>query len=375
MRGSDAAFLLLASTCTALPADYPTVPMLGIAGSMRMPLMGFGTWEYNESYAESRVAMAFQVGYRAVDTAMVYENHKGVGRALKSTGLPREEYFVTTKIDGGSDFDTTTANLDKALEELQLEFVDLVLVHSPADWDCKHTSAASRQEQWLAMEKWAKTGKARALGVSHYCRHHLEDVLSVATVPVALNQVEYHVGMGSASDEMQHNRGYMEQLGIVFMSFSTLCGPCPNGGNKELQEGELVTSIGNAHGKSGAQISLKWAVQQGIPVVPKSSSKKHMIANMDIFDFVLTQQEMRQLSSKTSPPQTVDDAGDCAIGREWTDSLASMDLPAWSAGAGIGAVLVLVCVGGLWLCGIIRRRRQNGNAREHLDVQLVGPGN
>ena len=130
-------------------------------------------------------------------------NQEGVGAALARQSLRRDEYFVTSKIPGGLNASATTAALEQSLEELKLPYVDLMLLHWPA------SGAKSRQEQWLALETWAKQGKARAIGISHYCRHHLDDILAVATLPVALNQVQYHVGMVRRSLWIAHEHTCM----------------------------------------------------------------------------------------------------------------------------------------------------------------------
>ena len=124
-----------------------------------------------------------------VPSSCIDGNQDGVGAALARQSLPRNEYFVTSKIPGGLNASATTAALEQALDQLKLAYVDLMLLHWPG------SGARSRQEQWIALEAWAKQGKARAIGISHYCRHHLDDILAVATLPVALNQVQYHVGM------------------------------------------------------------------------------------------------------------------------------------------------------------------------------------
>jgi len=186
-----------------------------------------------------------------------------------------------------------------------------MLIHFPAFWTGVG-GAALRKEEWLALEKWAKTGKARAIGVSHYCKTHIEDVLSVATLPIALNQVMYHVGMGMSPNLGSDFKDYCQSVGIVYMSFSTLCGPC--GKEKlELISGPLVTEIGKAHNVSGPQVALRWAVQQGIPVVPKSSNPAHLEEDFDLFSFSLSQSEMAMLTSATSPATGAADSGDCEV--------------------------------------------------------------
>lgn len=296
-----------------IPGDYATVPMKGVEGEMPMPLVGLGTWQYNSSVAEAAVRAAFKIGYRHVDTALGYRNQVGVGAGLKKTGLHRQQYFVTSKIPGGLNASTTEASLNQALEELGLEYVDLMLIHFPADWGMKRTGAAQRQEEWLALEKFANAGKARAIGVSHYCKSHIQDILSVATLPIALNQVMYHVGMGMSPDIGSDYKHYVQSLGIVYMSFSTLCGPCDGADAKELITGPLVTEIGKAHNVTGAQVALRWAVQQGIPVVPKSKNSQHLAEDFDLFSFELTKSEMERLTSAKTPASGRDDSGDCEV--------------------------------------------------------------
>jgi diketogulonate reductase-like aldo/keto reductase len=286
--------------------------MSGVDGPMEMPLVGLGTWQYNNTVAEAAVTEALKIGFRHIDTALGYDNQVGVGAALKKSNLPRNEFFVTSKIPGGFNSSATEASLNQALEQLGLTYVDLMLLHFPATWDGKG-GAAGRKEEWLALEKWAKQGKARAIGVSHYCKSHIEDVLSVATLPIALNQVMYHVGMGMSPNYGSDFKDYDQSIGIVYMSFSTLCGPCDGADKTELITGPLVTSIGKAHNVSGPQVALRWAVQQGIPVVPKSSSPKHLAEDFDLFSFSLTQKEMHMLTNATTPATGRDDSGDCEV--------------------------------------------------------------
>lgn len=287
--------------------------MKGLGGEMKMPLVGLGTWQYNSTVAEAAVESAFSLGYRHVDTALGYGNQVGVGAALARAALPRGEYFVTSKVPGGLNASATTAALDLALQQLKLTYVDLMLLHWPAK------GAAARQEQWRALEAWAKDGKAKAIGISHYCRHHLDSVLAVATVPVALNQVQFHVGMGTEKVGELHDRAYMASKGVVYMAYSSLCGPCPNGGARELISGPLVSAIGASHNKSGAQVSLRWVVQQGIPVIPKASDPKYLAEDFDLFNFKLSAEEMGRLGNASSPPQTgtppqaPDDDQDCDV--------------------------------------------------------------
>jgi len=311
-----AASISFALPALGLPTGYPSVKIDGVSGQVDMPLFGIGTWEYNDTLAEAAVTTAFSLGYRHVDTAYIYENQVGVGRALKKSGVSRGDFFVTTKIFGGLNSSEAAKALDKCLEDLQLDYVDLMLLHFPASTSGTG-GAALRKEEWLALEKWAKAGKAKAIGISHYCKRQVEDIQSVATLPIAVNQVQYHVGMGSAGDYATDFKIWVQSQGILFESFSPLCGPCGHTDHMKLINGRLVSKIGKAHNKTGSQVSLRWLVQQGIPVIPKSSVKEHQQENMDIFDFELTAEEMVTLTASKSPPvgggPSPTDSGDCGV--------------------------------------------------------------
>jgi len=277
-------------------------------------MVGLGTWQYNDSQAEAAVALGLQVGYTMFDTANVYANQVGIGRALKASKRARTSYFITTKINGGLKFDEATAALNQNLQQLGVDYVDLTLTHFPASWEGAGGKAL-RQEGWRALEAFKKAGKTRSIGVSHYCKNHIQDILEINTTTIALNQVEYHIGMDYWGDNSTDYKDYDRQVGITYMSFSTLCGPCET---DELINGALVTGIGKKYGKTGPQVSLKFAVQQGIPVVPKSSDPLHQAQNLDLFDeFTLSADDLKVLLSQKSPPPALHlqppASGDCAV--------------------------------------------------------------
>lgn len=296
-------FATLAMTAATL--DIPTKE---IVPGVHMPMSGLGTWLYNNTVAEAAVSMALAYGTRSLDTAQTYGNQAGVGAAIKASGVPRKEIFLTTKVDGGQGEDGTVAAHEENLRLLGLDYVDLLLVHFPCNWDgVTGCSAAGRQATWRGLESLYTAGKARAIGVSHYCQHHLQDVLDIATVPIAINQQEWHVGMGTDPEGVV---SFCNAHGITYQSFSPLCGPC---GSEELITGDLVTGIGAAHGKSGAQVALKWLVNNGSPVISKTSNPKHLAENMDLFGWELTPSEMESLSNATSPPSAEPVSEDCKI--------------------------------------------------------------
>lgn len=308
-----------AGAAGALAAGSPLrVPDVALNNGVRMPMVGLGTWQYNETTAYKASKLALQVGYRHLDTAVIYGNARGVGRAvrewLNETGAKRSEVFITTKIGGGYNRSHAAAALDGALDELGMSYVDLMLVHMPSTWELEGGPKA-RIEGWSAMEDFYHAGKARAIGVSHFCKRHLLDVINHGTVLPAVNQVEFHIGMGSAGPDATDDRDFVEAAGILYQSFSPLCGPC---NTRELLDGEMVTRIGSKYGKSGAQVSLRWQVQQGIPVIPKTDTKKHLLENADIFDWELDEEDMGELTAAESPPATGgpnSTSGDCTIAR------------------------------------------------------------
>merc|ERR1712203_978756 len=224
--------------------------------------------------------------------------------------MGREEIFLTTKVNGGQGENGTIAAHDQNLKFLQTTYVDLLLVHFPCDFENKFCNPEGRQATWRALERLHKDGKARAIGVSHYCQQHMEDVLEIATVPIAINQQEWHVGMGPDPEGV---RSYCDAHNITFQSFSPLCGPCGDKLDRELITGDLVTGIGKNHGKTGPQVALKWLVENGSPVIAKTSSQEHLAQNMDLFSWDFTAVEMQALNAATSPPSVETVANDCKI--------------------------------------------------------------
>ena len=213
------------------------------------------------------------------------------------------------------------------LQELGLDYVDHLMTHFPADWEQTVSSTEARQEEWIALEAIYKTGEALTIGISHYCSKHITDILWVATVTPAINQVEYHIG----SQDIDNVIETCSDFGITFMSFSPLCGPCSYEPGDSLVHGDLVTDIAaeyqhesssssssnnNNDGASdddsvtGSQVALRYIVQQGIPVIPKSNTMAHILSNLQIFDFELSDAHMRRLGRATTPEA---EGGDCDV--------------------------------------------------------------
>lgn len=312
-----------ASTTATASTSIPSVTIgQDIHGQdVNLPLLGAGTWQYNDTIAYQSVCQALQAGYTLIDTAFGYNNQIGVGLAIKDCwqGSSRDDLFVLTKLPGGLSTNETIAMHYQNLWELQLDTVDHLMVHFPSDWKETNTGKAQRQEQWKALEVLYNTGKARSIGISHYCPQHIDDILEIATVKPTLNQVEYHIGSGDIDAVIDK----CTKEGIFFMSFSPLCGPCDYDEKDSLISGELVSEIASRYpNKSGSQVSLRFIVQQALAslhgdppslfagVIPKSNNPKHIASNADIFDFELTQEDMERLKGATKPAA---EGGDCDV--------------------------------------------------------------
>jgi diketogulonate reductase-like aldo/keto reductase len=281
-----------------------------------MPLVGAGSWQYNDKVAYESYCKAFAAGYTFVDTANGYGNEKGVGQAIKDCWKgDRKDLFVMTKVPGGLDSEETLAAHEKNMKLLGLDYVDHLMTHYPADWSASPDRAtpARRQEEWKALESIYKKGEARSIGISHYCSRHIDDVLAVAEVRPSVNQVEFHIGSGDVDEVIEK----CQKEKIYFMSFSPLCGPCDYEPQDSLVTGDLVTSIGKKYNVSGAQVSLRWIVQQALEegsyiagVIPKSNSAEHIASNIDLFSFELSKDDMTALSKASKPPGV---PGDCDV--------------------------------------------------------------
>ena len=225
------------------------------------------------------------------------------------------EIFYAFSFLGGLNASEVQRLHELNLEELDLDYVDHLMTHFPADWEQTVSSPKARQEEWLALEAIYRTGEALTIGISHYCSKHIMDILWVATVTPSINQVEYHVGSG----DVDHVIETCSDFGITFMSFSPLCGPCTYEPKDSLVTGDLVSEIAAEyqHGSgseskpvTGSQVALRYIVQQGFPVIPKSNTMSHVISNLQIFDFELSDEHMERLGSANKPEA---EGGDCDV--------------------------------------------------------------
>ncbi len=246
-----------------------------------MPLIGFGTYNLGDDQTVERaVSDALEVGYRHIDTAAFYENEGAVGRAIKASGIPRDEIFLTTKIwtdDMRRGEDGVLDAFEQSLDRLGLNYVDLYLTHWPAP--------KFYVKAWRTLEQIYEDGRALSIGVSNCTTHNLEKLFDGGTIVPMVNQVECHPRLVQAElvDFCRDNE-------IVVTAWSPL-------GGGELVDCEAVKGIAEKYGKSVAQVILRWDLQHGVVAIPKSSSRKRMEENFDVFDFKLTASEMSEIDS------------------------------------------------------------------------------
>ena len=244
---------------------------------VEIPWVGLGVFQ-SEPGPETQQAVewALELGYRHIDTAAFYENERSVGNALKAVGLPRDEVFVTTKVwNSDQGYDKTLAAFEQSIEKLQLDIVDLYLVHWPIE--------ATRLETWKALEHLYQEGRVRAIGVSNFLVHHLEELAANSSIVPAVNQVEFHPFV-LQKDLLD----YDHEHGIRHEAWSPLT-------RAKLWDNPVIDEIAGAHGKTRAQVLLRWDLQHGVVTIPKSVHKERISENADLFDFELTDEEMQKL--------------------------------------------------------------------------------
>ena len=259
-----------------------SVPRIQLNDGHSIPQLGFGVFKVDPGETERIVADALEIGYRHLDTARIYGNEEGVGRAVAASGIPREQLFVTTKLwndDQGtqSAFDA----MDLSLEKLGLDYVDLYLIHWPSPANDRYV------ETWRAFETLRDSGRVRSIGVSNFLVPHLERLLDETEVVPAVDQIELH-----PAHQQPATAAYAEEHGIAIEAWGPL-----GQGKYPLLELPEVTDAAAAHGTSPAQVVIRWHLQRGHIVFPKSSNRARMAENFDVFGFELDEREMQALTA------------------------------------------------------------------------------
>ena len=257
------------------------VPTIRLNNGVDIPQFGFGVFQVPPDETAETVRAAFDAGYRHIDTAQMYGNEEGVGRALAESGLPRDEVFLTTKLtNDGHGHDAAVRRLDESLQKLGTDHVDLYLIHWPRPGDDRYV------DTWRGFEKALSEGKARSIGVSNFTVEHLQRLAKeTGTVP-AVNQVELHPRFGQAD-----LRGYHAEHGIATEAWS------PIGQGKGLLDDPVLTGLAQKYDRSPAQVVLRWHVQLGNIVFPKSMHAERMRENIDVFGFELSDDDMAAMDA------------------------------------------------------------------------------
>ncbi|HLR09042.1 MAG TPA: aldo/keto reductase [Bacillota bacterium] len=247
---------------------------------LKMPQLGFGLWQVPDEEAEPAVAKALEVGYRSIDTAMYYKNEHGVGRALKESGVPREDVFITTKVwNSDHGYDNTLKAFSASLKRLGLDYVDMYLIHWPTP---KYDMYV---ETYKALEKIYRDGHAKAIGVCNFNIEHLERLLDECDVVPAVNQVECHPYL-----QQNELKEFCAKHNIYLEAYS----PLMTGG--EVLSDDVVNELAEKYGKTPAQVILRWHLQYGNIVIPKSVTPSRIEENFNVFDFELSASDMEKMA-------------------------------------------------------------------------------
>jgi 2,5-diketo-D-gluconate reductase A len=258
------------------------VPEIELAGGVKMPQLGLGVFQVPPEETSAIVFDGLGEGYRSIDTAAAYRNEAGVGDAIARSKIDRADLFITTKLPNTEHGHAKTlAQFERSLGELGLDYLDLYLIHWPVP------SIDLYVESWQALIEIAEGGRARAIGVSNFNVDHLERIIAETGVVPAVNQVELHPGFAQAELREVHARH-----GIVTESWSPLAQA-----DRRVFEHPAITSAAAAHGKTAAQVILRWHIQLGCVVIPKASSPQRQAENIDVFDFELSREEMQAIEA------------------------------------------------------------------------------
>ncbi len=269
---------------------------------VQIPKIGFGTWKIQDGEAViNAIKIAVKNGYRHIDTAAIYANEKGVGIGIKECGIDRKELFITSKLwNTERGFESTLKAFEKTIKDLQLDYLDLYLIHWPANAHQFENWKQINAETWNAMEKLQDEGKIRAIGVSNFMEHHLQPLLENAKIMPSVNQIEYHPGF------MQNDCvKFCKKHNIQVEGWSPL-------GRGGVLNNEILINIANIYHKSVAQLCIRWALQNKVIPLPKSTTPHRIKENLEVFDFEISESDMvlinqiENIGNSGLNPDTVD---------------------------------------------------------------------
>ncbi|MGV9698086.1 aldo/keto reductase [Streptomyces sp. NPDC003470] len=257
------------------------VSPITLNNGVEMPQLGFGVWQVPDDEAETAVAQALEAGYRSIDTAAIYGNEEGTGKAIAASGVAREDLFVTTKLwNSEQGYDSTLRAFDASLDKLGLEYVDLYLIHWPVPAKDRYV------DTYKAFEKLHADGRVRAIGVSNFLPEHLERLIAETSVVPAVNQIELHPHLQQHASREVHAK-----QGIATEAWS------PLGSGKGILEIPAIVAIAQKHDRTPAQVVLRWHLQLGNVVIPKSVTPSRIKENIDVFGFELDAEDLAAISA------------------------------------------------------------------------------
>ena len=258
-----------------------TIPAVTLNNGLQMPQIGLGTWPLKDHDAAPVMVTAIEAGYRHIDTAFRYGNQRGVGQGVRDSGIAREELFITSKLDGEfQGHDRAIAGLDECLRQLQMDYVDLLLIHWPLPQRNEYVST------WKTFETLVAAGKVRSIGVSNFTPAHLDHLLAETTICPATNQIQLSPRI-TRPDQVAYGRTH----NIVTVSWS------PLGQGSNLLSDPTLAAIAQKYGKTSAQVVLRWNIELGLVPIPKSANPVRLVQNLDIFDFGLTPAEVAAITA------------------------------------------------------------------------------
>ncbi len=258
-----------------------------LSNGVTIPKLGFGTWQIPDGdEAYQAVSHALKMGYTHIDTAQVYKNEASVGRAIADSGVARKDIFLTTKVwNSNHSYDLAKASIEESLQKLGVDYIDLLLIHWPNPKAFRDNWKEANAETWRAMEEFYEAGKVRAIGVSNFMQHHLEALFETAKVKPMVNQIL--LAPGCPQDELV---AFCRQEDILLEAYSPL-------GTGAIFKNELANELADKYGKSVAQIALRWSLQKAFLPLPKSVTPKNITSNLDIFDFVISDEDEDKLDT------------------------------------------------------------------------------